>query len=296
MTTPFLVGVTPFQLFSICSKTSPMALLVVATPIGNLSDLSPRALEAIRSADLLLCEDTRHTQRLLSHYGVRVPLQSFHEHNEDAKTESIIERVRGGETIVLVSDAGMPLLSDPGFPLLRRARELDLPVTPIPGPFAAALALVASGLPPVPSTFWGFAPHRSGERRRFWDRVRTSRTTAIVYESPMRVVDSLREAAEILGEIEITLAREMTKLHEEFIHGTPSTVADDLASRDSIRGEITLVLAPAAEESEELPDEERLREEFQSLRESGMKSGEAVRLLADRYGIDRREIYSMISG
>ena len=271
-------------------------IYVVATPIGNLADFSPRAVEAIRSSDLLLCEDTRHTRKLLDHFGLRVPVQSFHEHNEDASTDSIIDRVRGGATVALVSDAGLPLLADPGFPLIRRAREEGLTVTPIPGPFAGALALVASGIAPVPFTFWGFTPHRSGERRRFWERVIASRTTAVVYESPQRVIESLRELSEIAGDVEVTLAREMTKIHEEFLYGTPASIERELAARESLRGEITLVVGASAAAVEEAPDDERLRAEFEQLRSRGMKSGEAARLLAERYGLERKDVYSRISG
>ncbi len=142
----------------------PGKLLIVGTPIGNLSDLSPRAIEALRSADLILCEDTRHTRKLLTHFSIDRPTASFHDHNEDAKAASCIERIAAGETVAMVSDAGMPLVSDPGFRLVRLARERDVTVEPIPGPFAGVLALVASGIAPLPFTFLGFAPHRHGER------------------------------------------------------------------------------------------------------------------------------------
>ena len=270
-------------------------LYLIATPLGNLSDLSPRAIEALRTSDLLLCEDTRHTGKLLAAFDIRTPTRSFHEHNQDSKLDEVIAMLESGSTLSLVSDAGMPLLSDPGFPLVRRARELGIPLTPIPGPFAGALALVASGIAPVPFTFWGFVPSRQGERQRFWERVRSSATTAIVYESPNRVVDSLRDAAAILGDVDVTAAREMTKLHEEFIHGTPLSVADALASRATIRGEFTLVLAAAAEQRESVPDDDTLRREIETLRSTGMKASEALRVVSDRYGIDRKELYARLN-
>lgn len=271
-------------------------IYVVATPIGNLSDFPPRGIEALKSSDLLLCEDTRHTRKLLDHFGIDVRMKSFHEHNEDALAASIIERVREGDTISIVSDAGLPLLSDPGFPLIRLAREDGLTVTPIPGPFAGAMALVASGIAPVPFTFWGFSPHRSGERSRFWERVLASGMTGIVYESPQRVAQSLHDLEEIAPTVAVTVAREMTKLHEEFLHGSPGSIRRELEMRDSVRGEITIVVGAAPEQFEAAPDDERLREEFEQLRSRGMKSGEAARLLAERYGLDRKLVYSRISG
>lgn len=271
-------------------------LYLIGTPLGNLSDLSPRAIEALRVSDLLLCEDTRHTGKLLSAFEIRTPMRSFHEHNQDQKLEEAIRMLHEGQTIALVSDAGMPLLSDPGFPLVRRARELGIPLTPVPGPFAGALALVASGIAPVPFTFWGFVPSRQGERRRFWERIRSSGMTAVVYESPNRVIESLRDAAGILGEVEVTAAREMTKIHEEFIHGSPASVADILAARDNVRGELTLVIGAAAPQRDVPPDDDALRAELDTLRSSGMKSSEAIRVIADRYGLDRRELYARLSG
>jgi 16S rRNA (cytidine1402-2'-O)-methyltransferase len=159
-------------------------LLIVGTPIGNLSDFSPRAVSALKSADLILCEDTRHTRKLLTHFGIDRPTQSLHEHNEEAKAKTLIEKIAGGQVIALVSDAGMPVISDPGYRLVRLARERKLPVEPIPGPFAGIMALVASGIAPAPFTFFGFAPHREGERKDFYQRVAAAQQTAIVYESP----------------------------------------------------------------------------------------------------------------
>lgn len=271
-------------------------LFLIGTPLGNLSDLSPRAIETLRSVDVILCEDTRHTGKLLAAFDIRTPTWSFHEHNQDQKLEEVIGRLSGGDSFALASDAGMPVLSDPGFPLVRRAREAGVPVVPIPGPFAAALALVSSGIPAVPFTFWGFVPSRSGERGRFWETVRASGMTAVVYESPNRIIESLRDAARVLGDVQATAAREMTKMHEEFIHGTPASIADELEARGIIRGEFTVVLAAAAEAREEPPDDEALRRELDALRSSGMKSSEAVRMIAERYGLDRRELYARLTG
>jgi 16S rRNA (cytidine1402-2'-O)-methyltransferase len=271
----------------------PGKLLLVGTPIGNLSDLSPRAQEALKSADLILCEDTRHTRKLLTHFGISNDVQSFHQYNEDDKSERIIDRIEAGDVIALVSDAGMPVVSDPGFRLVRLARERKLPVEPIPGPFAAVLALVASGIPPLPFTFFGFTPHRAGERKELYRRIKAGAQTAIVYESPERLLESLDDARSILGDVEVTVAREMTKLHEEFASGSISEVLDQLRARGSIRGEITIVFAAAqAQQKEVAPDE--IAREFQRLRDSGMRRNDAVKAVAEKFGLRRNDVYKSL--
>jgi 16S rRNA (cytidine1402-2'-O)-methyltransferase len=268
-------------------------LLLIGTPIGNLGDMSARALEAIRSCSLLLCEDTRHTRKLLNHFGISTKVESFHEHNEAEKADAVLNRIAFGDVVGLVSDAGMPLLSDPGFELVRRARARRLTVEPIAGPFAAALALVASGLPPLPFAFFGFAPHRQGERLEFYRRIRATNMTAVVYESPQRVVSSLGDALEILGDVEASVARELTKLHEEVLNGRLSSVLEDLGAREQIRGEITLVLAaPEAARVTATPGE--VAAEFRRLRDDGIRRTDAVKLLSERYGMGRSELYQML--
>jgi len=271
----------------------PGRLIIVGTPIGNLSDLSPRAIEALKSADLILCEDTRHTRILLTHFGIDRPVQSFHEHNEESKSESIIAKISRGANIALVSDAGMPVISDPGFRLVRLARERDIVVEPIPGPFAAIVALVSSGIAPAPFTFFGFAPHREGERLEFYGRVAAAGHTTIVYESPERLIDSLQSALTVLGDIQVTVAREMTKIHEEFISGSISEVIAKLGSRAVVRGEITIVFA-AAEQSTPQVSLEELGSEFERLRASGMRRTDAVKALAEKYGLRKNEIYKSL--
>src|SRR3954471_2253370 len=271
----------------------PGKLLIVGTPIGNLSDFPPRAIEALKSADLILCEDTRHTRKLLTHFGIERPVDSFHEHNEDEKAETFANRIARGEIIALVSDAGMPLVSDPGYRLVRLAREFGLNVEPIPGPFAGVVALVASGIAPLPFTFLGFTPHRRGERTAFYRTLAELGHTAIVYESPERVIDSLEDALAVLGDVEITLAREMTKLHEEFLRGTISEVLTELRPRQSIYGEITLVFAAAkATTSAASPDE--IAAEFERLRASGMRRNDAVKAVAEKFGMRKNDVYKML--
>lgn len=268
-------------------------LLLIGTPLGNLDDLSPRAIEAMKSCSLLLCEDTRHTRKLLTHFAISVRVESFHEHNEQSKTDRVLDRIQSGETIGLVSDAGMPLLSDPGYVLVRRARERRIPVEPIPGPFAAALALVASGLPPMPFSFLGFAPHRQSDRITFYEEIAARAMTAVIYESPQRLVQSLQDALSILGDVELTVAREMTKMHEEFLNGTLTEVLSSLEQREVLRGEVTVVFGAAKREAK-LVDHAEIRDEFERMRQSGLRRSDVVKALSERYGIRRNELYQLL--
>ncbi len=268
-------------------------LLIVGTPIGNLSDFSPRAIEALKSAELIVCEDTRQTRKLLTHFGISRPLRSFHEHNEDVKAEELADRIAAGEILAMVSDAGMPVISDPGYRLVRMARERGLTVEPIPGPFAGIVALVASGIAPLPFTFWGFTPHRHGERTEFYKGVAAAEQTAIIYESPERVVESLDDAMVALGDVEVTVAREMTKLHEEFVHGTISEVVEILRKRERIRGEITVVFSAAKPQvAAATPDE--IAAEFERLRGTGMRRNDAVKLVSEKFGVRKNEVYKLL--
>lgn len=268
-------------------------LRIVGTPIGNLSDLSPRAIEALKSADVILCEDTRHTRKLLTHFGIDRPAESYHEHNEDEKARALIERIERGQTMALVSDAGLPVVSDPGYRIVRLARERGIRVEPVAGPFAAVLALVSSGLAPMPFTFLGFAPHRQEARRDFYRRAAELRHTVVVYESPERIVASLEDALEAFGDVEVTVAREMTKLHEEFIQGTLRETIAELTERDAIRGEITIVIAAAREARPEASAGE-IRAEFDRLRAGGMRRNDAVKAVAEKYGLRRNDVYRML--
>jgi 16S rRNA (cytidine1402-2'-O)-methyltransferase len=268
-------------------------LLLIGTPIGNLEDLSPRALEALRSCSMLLCEDTRHTRKLLTHFGISKKIESFHEHNEQAKADSVLDRIAFGDVVGLVSDAGLPVISDPGFSIVRRARERNLRVEPIAGPFAGALALIASGLPPSPFAFYGFPPHRKGERMDFYRRIADARMTAVVYESPHRIIASLEDALETFGETEMSLARELTKIHEEILNGPIAVVLSELRSRGTVKGELTLVFAPVAVEKPQT-DADEISREFRRLRDRGLRRSDAVKLLAERHHLSRNELYQML--
>ncbi|HSP33185.1 MAG TPA: 16S rRNA (cytidine(1402)-2'-O)-methyltransferase [Thermoanaerobaculia bacterium] len=268
-------------------------LLIVGTPIGNLSDFTPRAIEALKSASVILCEDTRHTRKLLTHFGIETQTESYHEHNEDEKAPRLLKRLEEGQTLALVSDAGIPVVCDPGYRIVRLAREAGIAVEPIPGPFAGVLALVASGIAPLPFTFLGFAPHREGQRRDFYRSAAELGHTVIVYESPERVVTSLEDARQAFGNAEVTVARELTKLHEEIVSGTIDDVLQSLRARDSIKGEITIVLgAPVLEAAE--ASQEEIAAEFNRLRDSGMRRNDAIKAVAEKFGMRRNEVYKRL--
>ena len=220
-------------------------LWIVATPIGNLGDLSPRAAEILGRVDVIACEDTRRTGLLLQHLGLRKPMRSLHEHNERARTGEILELLASGRSVAVVSDAGTPLLSDPGFVLTREAVRAGLPVSVVPGPSAALAALVVSGLPPYPFAVLGFPPPRSGKRRTFFARFAELDATLVFFESPHRVLASLDDASAVLGDRSASIARELTKLHEEVVRGRLSELRAAFAARASIKGELVVVVAGA---------------------------------------------------
>jgi len=223
----------------------PGKLTVVATPIGNLEDLSSRGAQTLREADLVACEDTRRTGRLLAHLGAKRPLLSLHEHNERQRLPKLLEILRDGKNVALVSDAGTPLLSDPGYVLIRECLEQGIEVLHLPGPSAAITALVQSGLPPYPFTFVGFPPPKGGKRRRFFERFSHLDHTLILFESPHRIMASLDDLIAVLGDRPAAAGRELTKLHEETLRGTLSEIRDELGQRATIKGELTLVIGTA---------------------------------------------------
>jgi 16S rRNA (cytidine1402-2'-O)-methyltransferase len=220
-------------------------LLVVATPIGNLEDLAPRALAALREATLVLCEDTRRTGNLFARHGLTTPRVSCHEHNEYRRIPEMLDRLARGETLALVSDAGTPGLSDPGRLLAAAAAEAGHRVEPVAGPSAVAALLSVSGFPAVPFSFLGFPPSRRGERARWYARFAGRDETRVLFESPFRVVESLEEMARTWSDPAVCLGRELTKLHEEVLRGTASSVAAILAKRPGVKGEIAIAAAPS---------------------------------------------------
>lgn len=212
------------------------------TPIGHLDDLSPRARAAFEAADLVACEDTRRTGSLLANLGLKRPLLSLHEHNERQRLPRLLDELKGGATIALASDAGTPLLSDPGFVLVREAAAEGIRIEPLPGPSAVLTALVASALPPLPFTFAGFPPRKSGKRQTFYREVGSLGHTVILFESPRRLLASLADAREACGDRPLAVARELTKIHEEVLRGSITEVIAQLEEKPAVKGEIVVVL------------------------------------------------------
>ena len=203
------------------------ALYLVGTPIGNLEDITLRALRVLREADLIACEDTRHTQKLLNHYGITSRVTSYHEHNEQARAAELVRKMEQGTRIALVTDAGMPGISDPGFRLISLAIEHGIPVIPIPGPSAFLAALAASGLPTDSFRFHGFLPSKRGQRRQILESIKSSPQTEVFYEAPHRMTETMEDIVEVLGaNRQIVIARELTKIHEEFLRGTAGELAN----------------------------------------------------------------------
>jgi 16S rRNA (cytidine1402-2'-O)-methyltransferase len=223
-------------------KSGKGILYIVSTPIGNLEDITLRALRILKDADLIAAEDTRHTGLLLRHFGIQTQLTSYFEGNELKKREFILSRLREGSQIALVSDAGTPGVSDPGFRLLQTAIQNQIPVIPIPGPSAVTTALSVSGLPTDAFLFKGFLPHRSKKRRDLLRELEGTKETLIFYESPHRIHETLKDILETLGDREIVLAREMTKIHEEILRGKVSDILNPIEKR-RLKGEITLVVS-----------------------------------------------------
>jgi 16S rRNA (cytidine1402-2'-O)-methyltransferase len=268
-------------------------LYLVATPIGNLEDITLRALRILKEVDQIACEDTRHTQKLLSHYNIRKPLVSYHEHNELTRAPELVVAIEQGAQIALVSDAGVPLVSDPGYRLVTLCLRHRISVVPIPGPSALLAALSASGLPNEEFLFAGFLPARSGERRRALERLRIEDRTIIFYEAPHRIEETLIDAHEILGDRPACIAREVTKLHEEFRRGSLAELAASLAEKPA-RGEITLLIGPVpAEEKSALRDtSQSLADRVDELiRQAKLDRKEALKLAAKERGLSKRAAY-----
>jgi 16S rRNA (cytidine1402-2'-O)-methyltransferase len=268
----------------------PATLYLVATPIGNLEDITLRALRVLREeANLIACEDTRQTQKLLDHFQIRKPTVSYHEHNESSRTPELLERLEQGEAVALVSDAGTPLVSDPGYRLVEAAVKRGIPVVPVPGASAVLAALSASALPPNEFRFVGFLPAKSGARRRFLETLKPEHGTVVAYESPHRILGALADMADILPASPLVLARELTKIHEEFLRGTAAEILRNLSARPSVKGEMTLVIgAPPAPVVDGDPLEEVAR-----LQANGVGRMDALKAVARQFGLSKRELYRM---
>lgn len=264
-------------------------LYIVATPIGHLGDLTHRAAQVLAEVDVIACEDTRQTAKLLHHYGIRTATTSLHEHNERQKIDSLLDRLANGESIALVSDAGTPLISDPGFPLVREARHRGFAVVPLPGASALTTALSASGLPTDAFYFGGFLPPKTAARRRTLELLAPLEVTLVFYEAPHRIRETLVDVAQLLPYRPVVVARELTKLHEDFTSGHPAHLAQTIPER----GEITLLigkadptLVPAA-----APDE--LKRSYAALIAAGESPSGAAKQIAQRFGLTKREAYKL---
>jgi 16S rRNA (cytidine1402-2'-O)-methyltransferase len=266
-------------------------LYLVATPIGNLADITHRALQILKDVDLIACEDTRHTHKLLQHYGINTKTVSYHEHNEQQRTAQLVDQLKQGSDIAVVSDAGTPSISDPGFRLVRAAIENDVPVVPVPGPSALISALIATGLPTDEFFFAGFLPSRSNARRTRLNELRAVPGTLIFYEAPHRLATTLKDAYEILGEREAAVARELTKLYEEIKRGRLSELSSYFEDNDKARGEIVVlidrnVLAEATDKSES-----SIAALVDRFEQEGMDHRAALKKAARELGLSRAEAY-----
>ena len=267
-------------------------LHVVATPIGNLGDVTLRALATLAAADVVLCEDTRMTSRLLERYGIKVPMKPYHEHNAERVRPAIMAALQAGAAYALVSDAGMPLVSDPGFRLVRACIDESVAVTAIPGASATLTALALSGLPTDCFSFLGFLPSKQKARHDLLMQFKAVPSTLIAFESPHRIVDALGDVAMALGNRRVAVARELTKLHEEVLRGPAEEVRSNLAARESIKGEICLVIAPP-EESEAQANEEDVEDAITIALQDNTAS-KAAGLVAKALGLPRDEVYARI--
>jgi 16S rRNA (cytidine1402-2'-O)-methyltransferase len=269
----------------------PGTLYLVPTPIGNLEDITQRALRILSEVDLIACEDTRHTRKLLNHYAIKTKTISYHEHNERERAVELCAMLAAGKNLALVSDAGTPLVNDPGFRLVQQAIASDLQVVPLPGPSALVTALIGSGLPTDEFFFGGFLPARAGARRARLEEVRTLAATLIFYEAPHRIAATLRDAREVLGEREAVVARELTKLHEEFARGRLSELAQRFSSENA-RGEMVLIIdrvevaVPAADQSVA-----SISALVARLESEGLDHRAALKKAARELGIHRAEAY-----
>ena len=269
------------------------ALYIVPTPIGNLEDITFRAVRVLKEVDLIAAEDTRHSRVLLNHYGIRTPVTSYHEHNERTKARELVERLRQGTSIALLSDAGTPMISDPGYRLMVEAIGAGVQVVPLPGPSALTAALTAAGLPTDRFAFEGFLPAKKSERRSTLEALKNDTRTLLFYETPHRLKETLADMAEIFGDRNVAIGREISKVHEEFLRGAMREIIVKI-EQQNVRGEITLIVQGASGGT--LVQEEQLISEVRQLAQDGMRVKEISELLSARHGISRREVYRLALG
>ena len=275
----------------------PGTLFIVATPIGNLEDITQRALRLLREVDLIACEDTRHTRKLLNHFGIGTATISYHEHNEQHRAEELCELLESGKNVALVSDAGTPLMSDPGFRIVNEAINRGIPLVPIPGASAAITALSTSGIPTDQFLFAGFLPARTGARRAKLDELREIPATLVFYEAPHRIGATLTDAMDVLGNRDAVIARELTKLHEEFARGSLSELVDRFSRSEAARGEMVLIISGhggSVASSETTSREAQLRKRIDELQHEGLDQKTALKQAAKELGLKRDEAYRVV--
>ncbi|MCU1220953.1 MAG: hypothetical protein JWN42_2150 [Candidatus Angelobacter sp.] len=269
----------------------PGTLYVVGTPIGNLEDISYRAVRVLKEADLIACEDTRHTAKLLHHYAIDKPSVSYHEHNEAARAEELVAKLELGLNVAQVSDAGMPGISDPGYRVIKLAIERGVQVVPIPGASALVAALAASGLPTESFQFLGFLPAKSGQRRTMLETLRQAEHTTVVYEAPHRITETMKDIVELLGrERPVVLARELTKIHEEFIRGTAEQVLHHIQKHE-LKGEMTLLIGKGEVQKTQAAVKDILQRLDEIMREQKLDEKAGLKVLAKERGLSKSEAY-----
>ena len=266
-------------------------LYVVATPIGNLEDITLRALRILQEVDLIAAEDTRHTRKLLAHYGISTPLTSYHDYSEVEKTPELIAQLQAGRNIALVSDAGTPCIADPGFRLVKEAGESGVAVVPIPGPSMVMALLSVGGLPSNRFAFEGFLPAKRSQRRKALQHLKREERTLVFFESPQRLLDMLADLEEICGDRQIVVGRELTKMFEEVLHGKVSELRT-LFDKRGIKGELAILVTGQAE-SDTLKETRPLTEEIQELYAQGFSLKDIAQMVSDSRGIPKREAYAL---
>lgn len=279
------------MLFKDCDVSG--TLYIVATPLGNLEDITFRAVRILKEADLIAAEDTRHSKKLLSHYGITTPTMACHEHNETSKAQDLVQRLENGSTIALISDAGTPLISDPGYRLVSLARDKGISVVPVPGCNAAITGLSAAGLPTDAFLFLGFPPRKQGSLNTFLDNSARHKATLIFYESPRRIIRLISSAITALGDRQACLARELTKQYEEFIRGPLSMILATLETRETIKGECVLFIEGDNEQSAGLSSDQMQAMIMDGLNQN-MRTGELAKNIAGLANCPKAQVYDMI--
>jgi 16S rRNA (cytidine1402-2'-O)-methyltransferase len=271
----------------------PGTLYLVATPIGNLQDMSFRAIETLRAVDLIACEDTRHSRKLLTHHGISNKLVSYHEHNEAKRIDEFVEHLEDGKSIAIISDAGTPAINDPGFAMVEKAHEIGVVVVPIPGPVAFVNAAIVSSLPMDSLFFGGFLPSKKGERRKRLEEVKYIPATLIFYESPHRLDKSLLDCLEVLGDRRAAVVRELTKHYEEVIRGSLSALSKRYSTAIS-KGEFVLVIDKAGKDALPIGETTSLAERVAEIETSGTDRKTALKMAAKEFGLSKSEAYRML--